>query len=74
MASPVFTNSVIKKMASLGLSESQVTDVFNKGDVEKWKDYNVSIKKYSGYELRVFWKRDPQGRYVIISVNKRARR
>lgn len=74
MSSPVFTNKIINKMANFGLSEAQVLEVFNKGEVEKWKGLSVSVKKYSGYELRVFWKQAPDGKFILLSVNKRKRR
>ena len=61
-------------MASYGLSETQVLEVFNKGELEKWKGLSVSVKKYSGYELRVFWKQASNGKFLLISVAKRARR
>jgi hypothetical protein len=61
-------------MSSFGLSEGQVLDTFNSGKSEKWKSFKVSVKKYSGYEIKVFWKRSPNGKYIIISVNKRRRR
>ncbi|MFV1917541.1 MAG: hypothetical protein ACC618_03635 [Patescibacteria group bacterium] len=74
MSTTVFTNKILKKMANFGLSESQVIDAFNKGEVEKWKGLLVSVKKYSGYELRVFWKQSPEGKFILLSVNKRKRR
>jgi hypothetical protein len=70
----IFTNNAIKKIADFGLSEDLVLEVFNKGESEKWKGFTVSSKKYPNYEVRVFWKRNPDGKFVIISVNKRERR
>lgn len=70
----IFTNNAIEKIKTLGLSEDQVLDVFNKGDVEEWKEYKVSVKKYLGYEICVFWIRNEDGKYSIVSVSKRGRR
>ena len=61
-------------MKQHGLSESQVLDAYNTGAIDKWRNFNVSVKKYSGYEIRVFWNRSQRGKTIIVSVNKRARR
>lgn len=72
MASVFFPPKTIKTMAKLGLSESSVLDVFNKGEP---KGRNGIVKKYSGYEIGLFYVRDKQtGEYIITYVWKRERR
>ena len=73
--SPIFTNSALKKMRTLGLTEGAVLDAFNHGVVEK-KPGGVcnSIKKYPGYEIGVMYKQDAKGAYIILSVWYRGRR
>lgn len=73
MANIIFIDRALVKMASLGLSEAQVLDAFNKGVVERWTNnvgYN-SVRKYNGYEIGVAYLRDLRGVYRITSVWKR---
>ncbi|MBY9002312.1 MAG: hypothetical protein KGD64_15435 [Candidatus Heimdallarchaeota archaeon] len=74
MSLTIFTNNALGKMKVHGISETQALDAFNKGTVEKWKSGHVSVKKFSGYEIGVYWVKDPEGKYKIISVWKRGRR
>lgn len=61
-------------MAKYGLSEVQVGEAFNKGSIEQFKDGYTSHRKYSGYEVGVYWDRKSSGHYIIISAWKRGRR
>lgn len=76
MTNTVFTNKALSKMKDLGLLESQVSDTFNSGTVEKWSTGEGcnSVKKYTDYEIGVAWVRDAQGKYIITSVWKRNNR
>lgn len=71
----IFTNRVLRDMRKLGLSESLVLSIFNSGEVEKSKigGFNV-VKKFPGYEIGVYYIRDKEGRYKIVTVWKRDRR
>ena len=71
----IFTNNALKKMKALGLSEALVLDVYNTGASEKSNigGFNA-VKKFSGYEIGVYYDRDNRGVYKIISVWKRGRR
>ncbi len=75
MASPFVTFSVIQKLKNLGLSESTLMDVFNHGEYKKFNDADTMVKKYTGFEVGLFYKQNPQtGEYVITHVWKRERR
>jgi len=71
----IFTNNALRKMASLGLSEGSVLNIYNKGDKEKSNigGYN-SIMKFPGYEIGVYYNQGNDGKWRIISVWKRGRR
>lgn len=71
----IFTNRALQKMKALGLSESTVMDAYNHGQSEEssYGGWNA-IKKYPGYEIGVYYNRDKDGKYKIISVWKRNRR
>lgn len=76
MANPYFPPATIKKMAGLGISESDVLDVFYKGEyITKSDGTKMAIKKYTYHEIGLFYgvSKDT-GEYVIITVWKRARR
>lgn len=62
-------------MRALGLSEAQVLSAYNSGQSEKASigGFNA-IKKFSGYEIGVYYKKGRGGKYKIISVWKRNRR
>lgn len=73
MTHPIFTNYALTKMKIFGLSESQVLDAFNKGIVEKKGGGYNAIKKYSTYEVGVYYT-VKSNIYKIVSVWKRNRR
>lgn len=73
MTYPTFTDHALAKMRSYGISETQVLDVFNHGTVEKRGGESNAIKKYSNYEVGVYYAFN-SGKYIIISVWKRGRR
>lgn len=73
MTQPIFTNHALRKMRSWGLSESQALDAFNHGTVEKRGGGYNAIKRYSSYEVGVYYILD-FGKYKILSVWKRDRR
>lgn len=73
MSSLLFPNKTVSLIASLGLSESDISDVFNHGQVINGKD--GMVKKYSGYEIGMFYARDANtGDYIVTYVWKRDRR
>lgn len=75
MASPFIVYSVIQKLKALGLSETTLMDVFNHGESKIFKGIPMMVKKYSGFEVGLFYKQNPQtGEYVITHVWKRERR
>lgn len=67
-----FTNNALKKMSQWHLSEADVKDVFYHGSVVMKQ--NMMVKKYSGYEIGLYFFRDKQtGQFVISSAWKRYR-
>lgn len=65
----------LRKSAKLGLSESQIMDVFNSGEEFTMKNGSKAMKrKYSGYEIGLVYVRRSNGEYVITAVWKRDRR
>ena len=62
-------------MKKLGLSEKAVLSVFNSGQTEASRlgGWNA-VKKFSGYEIGVFYNKSSDGKWKIISVWKRNRR
>ncbi len=75
MPSPFITYSVIQKMKTLGINEATLMDVYNHGEYKKFNDADTMVKKYTGHEVGLFYKRNPQtGEYVITYVWKRERR
>ena len=66
----------IKKMANLGLSESAVLDVFNKGEQKVSRTgAKMMVKKFSGYEIGLYYVQNKNtGEYVVTTVWKRDRR
>ena len=72
---PFIPAKTIKKMANLGLSESQVLDVFNNGESKILSSgAKAMIKKYSGYEIGLLYTQGRTGGHVITTVWKRDRR
>lgn len=67
-----FTNNALSKMRQWHLLESDVKDVFyHVGVVVK---QNMMVKKYSGYEIGLYYFQDKQtGRFIISSAWKRGR-
>jgi len=73
MSNLFFPKGTIAKIAKVGISESSIQDVFRSGQVMKGKD--GMVKKYSGYEIGIFYARSSStGEYVITHVWKRSRR
>lgn len=75
MTLPFFPPKTIAKMRELGLSESQVLDVFNNG-VYKTSDNGskMALKKFNGYEIGCFYDQNGRtGEYIITAVWKRDR-
>lgn len=74
--SPIITNSALRAMKRHRLSEAQVLDAFNHGEVERsnLRGRWTAVRKYQGYEIGVNFDQRADGRYVIISVWKRQRR
>jgi hypothetical protein len=67
-----FTNNALNKMSQWHLSEADVKDVFYHGGVVVKQ--NMMVKKYSGYEIGLYFFQDKQtGQFVISSVWKRDR-
>lgn len=68
---PFFPPKTLKLMGGLGLSESDVLDVFDHGE----KSGNGLVRKYSGYEIGLFYATDKiTGQPIITYVWKRERR
>jgi len=74
MTNIIFTNRALSKMKTNKVSEHQALDAFNSGKGEKYGFGMNVIKKYSGYEIGVFYIVDSSKKYKILSVWKRARR
>lgn len=73
MADVAFPNKTLHLMSGLKLSEAAVLDVFNNGEAIKGKD--GMVKKYTGYEIGLFYARDKNsGNYIVTYVWKRDRR
>ncbi len=67
-----FTSNALKKMGKWHLSEPDVKDVFYHGGVVVKQ--NKMVKKYSGYEIGLYFFQDKQtGQIVISSAWKRGR-
>ncbi len=67
-----FTNNALKKMGQWHLSEADVKDVFYHGGVVVKQ--NMMVKKYSGYEIGLYFFQDKQtGQFIISSAWKRGR-
>lgn len=76
MASPFIPPPTQRKMQQLGINEFTVLDVFRYGE-DKFHSSGkrMKIRKYSGYEVGLFYaKNGLTGEYTIIAVWKRDRR
>lgn len=68
-----FPKKIIQKMREIGVSESQINDVFYNGEDIKGK--NGRHRKYNGYEIGYFYVRDfKTEEYRLTAVWKRERR
>lgn len=75
MSSPFIPPKTIEKIKRLGLSEGTVLDVFRNGEAKTIGSGQAMIKKFAGYEIGLFYARNPRtGEYVITAVWKRERR
>lgn len=73
MKSLFYPRATLRKMINLGLSESVIADVFNNGEEIKGK--NGMVKKYSSYEVGLFYVVDDiTEEYKITAVWKKQRR
>jgi hypothetical protein len=67
-----FTKKCIEKMKTEQLSEKDITDVFQHGQIT---NENMMVRKYNGYEIGMYYFRDGKsGNYIVSSVWKRERR
>jgi hypothetical protein len=67
-----FSRKCIQLMQEWNLSEQDVTDVFEHGEVI---GDNKLARKYNGYEIGMYYIRDPKtGNYTATFVWKRERR
>ena len=73
---PYFPKKTIQKMKRLSLSESKVLDVLNHGKaIILPSGSEALVKKYSNYEVGLFYTRNSKsGDYIITHVWKRERR
>lgn len=78
MSDPYFPDSVLKKMASLGLSEKDILDVYYNGEAFTTPNGTKGmVKKYSHYKYEIglfYTMSDFYGKYMITHVWKRERR
>jgi hypothetical protein len=73
MANLFFPKKIIKKMKDLGISESDIYDVFYNGVEIEGK--NGMYRKYNGYEIGFFYVVDDlTNEFRLIAVWKRDRR
>lgn len=73
MANLFYPTKTLVKMKQLGIKESDIFDVFTNGADINGKD--GKYKKYSGYELGLFYKRDNlTNEYHVTAVWKKDRR
>ncbi len=67
-----FTRKCMQQMKDWHLSEADVADVFQHGDIT---NENMMTRKYNGYEIGMSYFRDKQtGNSIATSVWKRERR
>lgn len=67
---PLFSSKTREKMRTLGLSESQVLDVFQNGVYGRSDNgTRTAIKNVRGVEIGIYYEEDPRTRqYIITSV------
>jgi hypothetical protein len=70
-ANIIFSNTALNRMKKHTVSEKLVLDTFNSGVAEKGSKI---VKKYSGYEIGLFYAQKPGNRYTITTVWKRYNR
>ncbi|MBI4129931.1 hypothetical protein HY468_01295 [Candidatus Roizmanbacteria bacterium] len=72
---PFIPPKTIAKMKELGIVESTLLDLFHHGERRNATiDQGMMVKKYSGYEVGLFYVRNAKtGEYVITGVWKRDR-
>jgi hypothetical protein len=67
-----FTKKCIRQMQDWHLSEKDITDVFQHGQL---RNENMLIREYNGYEIGMYYFRDKKtGNYIVTAVWKRDRR
>ena len=67
-----FTWKCIQQMKGWQLSERDITDVFQHGEIT---NENTMTRQYNGYEIGMYYFRDKRsGNYIVSSVWKRERR
>ena len=67
-----FTKKCIQKMKDEQLTETDVADVFQHGEITS---ENMMVRKYNGYEIGMYYFRDAKtGNYIVSAVWKRDRR
>jgi hypothetical protein len=67
-----FTHKCLQQMKDAQLSEKDIADVFQHGELT---NENMLIRKYNGYEIGMYYFRDKKtGNYIVSSVWKRERR
>ena len=67
-----FTRKCIQQMKDWQLSENDIADVFQHGEITR---DNTMVRKYNGYEIGMYYFRDKKtGSYIATAVWKRDRR
>lgn len=67
-----FTRKCLQRMKDAQLSEKDIADVFQHGELTS---ENMLIRKYNGYEIGMYYFRDKKtGNYIVTAVWKRERR
>lgn len=76
MSSLFFPDATLSKMSKIGIKESDIYDVFNKGEHGVTPNSKVAVRKYNGYEIGCFYAPTTKVSfdYIIIAVWKRDRR
>jgi hypothetical protein len=67
-----FTRKCLQRMKDEQLSEADITDVFEHGQL---RNENMLIREYNSYEIGMSYFRDAKtGNYIVTAVWKRDRR